>query len=61
VKEVKEKTKKTKKGAGLMQAEERQVKSVPWSVYASYIKASGSMWSLFVVVLFLILSNGGKF
>ncbi|KFX86059.1 hypothetical protein V490_09250, partial [Pseudogymnoascus sp. VKM F-3557] len=60
VKEVKEKTKKTKKGAGLMQAEERQVKSVPWSVYASYIKASGSMWSLFVVVLFLILSNGAN-
>lgn len=58
--EVKDKKKK-KKDAGLMQAEERQVKSVPWSVYASYIKASGSMWSLFIVLLFLVLSNGGKF
>ncbi|KFZ13175.1 hypothetical protein V501_03838 [Pseudogymnoascus sp. VKM F-4519 (FW-2642)] len=58
--EVTEKKKKTKKGAGLMQAEERQVKSVPWSVYASYIKASGSMWSLVVVLLFLVLSNGAN-
>lgn len=58
--EVKDKKSKKKKAAGLMQAEERQVKSVPWSVYASYIKASGSMWSLFVVLALLILSNGGK-
>ncbi|KFY56160.1 hypothetical protein V496_06769 [Pseudogymnoascus sp. VKM F-4515 (FW-2607)] len=58
--EAKDKKKKKKKDVGLMQAEERQVKSVPWSVYASYIKASGSMWSLFVVLLFLVLSNGAN-
>jgi ABC-type glutathione transport system ATPase component len=58
--EVKDKKSKKKKAAGLMQAEERQVKSVPWSVYGSYIKASGSMWSLVLVLLLLVLSNGGK-
>lgn len=59
-KHVVEKKKKNTKGPGLMQAEERQVKSVPWSVYASYIKASGSMWSIVLVVTLLILSQGGK-
>ncbi|OBT52767.1 hypothetical protein VE04_05838 [Pseudogymnoascus sp. 24MN13] len=58
--EVKDKKSKKKKAAGLMQAEERQVKSVPWSVYGSYIKASGSMWSLVLVLLLLVLSNGAN-
>ncbi|OBT70508.1 hypothetical protein VE03_00185 [Pseudogymnoascus sp. 23342-1-I1] len=58
--EAKDKKKKKKKDVGLMQAEERQVKSVPWSVYGSYIKASGSMWSLFIVLLLLVLSNGAN-
>ena len=33
--------KKKKRGPGLMQAEERAVSSVPWSVYGAYVRASG--------------------
>jgi ATP-binding cassette subfamily C (CFTR/MRP) protein 1 len=54
------KKRKTKKAAGLMQAEERAVKSVPWAVYASYIKASGSILNLGVVVGLLLLSQGAN-
>lgn len=53
--------KKKKKGkGGLMQAEERAVSSVPWSVYASYIRASGSMFNAPVVIGLLILSQGAN-
>ncbi|KAL2177987.1 P-loop containing nucleoside triphosphate hydrolase protein [Thermothelomyces heterothallicus CBS 202.75] len=53
------KKKKQKKG-GLMQAEERAVSSVPWSVYASYIKASGSYLNAPLVLSLLILSQGAN-
>jgi len=59
--EEEKKAVKKKKGPGLMQAEERAVKSVPWSVYGSYIKASGSMWSIVFILIMLILSQGGKY
>ncbi|KEF53828.1 ATPase [Exophiala aquamarina CBS 119918] len=54
--------KKTKKGkaAALMQQEERAVKSVSWSVWGAYIKASGSfvLWpSIFIA---LVLSQGSN-
>jgi ATP-binding cassette subfamily C (CFTR/MRP) protein 1 len=49
--------KQGKKGA-LMQVEERAVKSVPWSVYSSYIRASGSIFNLGIVVGLLIISQG---
>ncbi|KAL2196226.1 P-loop containing nucleoside triphosphate hydrolase protein [Corynascus similis CBS 632.67] len=53
--------KKKKKGkGGLMQAEERAVSSVPWSVYASYIKASGSYLNAPLVIGLLILSQGAN-
>ena len=54
------KHKAAKKGAALMQQEERAVKSVSWSVYAAYIKASGSIMSGPFVVLLLIISQGAN-
>lgn len=52
--------KKMKKGPGLMQAEERAVASVPWSVYGQYVKASGTALSAPLVFLALILSQGAN-
>lgn len=53
--------KKGKKPAGvLMQAEERQVASVGWSVYLEYIKASGTIFNAPIVLLILILSQGAN-
>ncbi|KAK4104692.1 hypothetical protein N658DRAFT_521302 [Parathielavia hyrcaniae] len=53
-------SKKKKKAKGLMQTEERAVASVPWSVYATYIRASGSMFNLIIVVGLLVLSQGAN-
>lgn len=50
--------KKERKGRALMQQEERAVSSVPWSVYAAYIRASGSMLNVPVVLFSLIVSQG---
>jgi len=52
--------KKKRKGAGLMQAEERAVKSVPWSVYIDYIKASGTLFNAGAVALFLLGSQAAN-
>lgn len=49
--------KKRRQGVALMQAEERAVKSVPWSVYADYIRASGSIFNAVLVFIFLLLSQ----
>ncbi|KAI5924764.1 P-loop containing nucleoside triphosphate hydrolase protein [Camillea tinctor] len=49
--------KKKKRGPGLMQAEERAVSSVPWSVYGAYISASGSIFNAPLVLLVLIVSQ----
>ncbi|KAK4151811.1 ATP-binding cassette transporter YOR1 [Chaetomidium leptoderma] len=54
------KSKKKKAKRGLMQTEERAVASVPWSVYTSYIKASGSMLNGPIVLGLLILSQGAN-
>jgi ABC-type multidrug transport system fused ATPase/permease subunit len=48
---------KPKNAAGLMQQEERQVKSVKWGVWAAYIKAAGSPFAWPLVVMFLVLAN----
>ncbi|TVY81597.1 Multidrug resistance protein fer6, partial [Lachnellula suecica] len=53
-------TKKKRKGGALMQAEERAVKSVPWSVYVDYVRASGSLLNAPMVVVFLIMSQGAN-
>ena len=55
-----QKRKKTKPAAALMQTEERAVRSVSWSVYTSYIKASGSILVLPFVALLLIASQGAN-
>ncbi|MCJ1477980.1 hypothetical protein MMC13_006655 [Lambiella insularis] len=49
-----------KKGAALMTQEERATKSVSWSVYAAYIRASGSLLYGPMVIFFLILSQGAN-
>lgn len=58
--EEKKVVKKKKKAPGLMQAEERSVKSVPWSVYKAYIEASGSIWNIVLVLSLLVLSQGAN-
>ncbi|KAH6672921.1 ABC multidrug transporter-like protein [Halenospora varia] len=60
VEDEKKAIKKKRKGPTLMQAEERAVKSVPWSVYVDYIRASGSLLNAPIVFLFLILSQGAN-
>ncbi|KAK5656320.1 hypothetical protein OQA88_4700 [Cercophora sp. LCS_1] len=52
--------KKEKKAKGLMQNEERALASVPWPVYAAYIKASGSMLNAPLVAFLLILAQGSN-
>ncbi|KIN03816.1 hypothetical protein OIDMADRAFT_193722 [Oidiodendron maius Zn] len=54
------KNKKKKKGPGLMQAEERAVKSVPLSVYVDYVRASGSLFAAPLVICLLIASQGAN-
>ena len=49
--------KKKHKAPALMQAEERAVKSVPWSVYADYVRASGSLFNAPLVLGLLIASQ----
>jgi len=54
------KKKRSKKGAALMQQEERAVASVPWSVYAAYIRASGSIFNAPLMIFMLMLSQGSN-
>lgn len=60
VEEEKKTMKKKKRGGALMQAEERAVKSVPWSVYTDYVKASGSLFNAPIVIGFLLMSQGAN-
>ncbi|KAK0727269.1 ATP-binding cassette transporter protein YOR1-like protein [Lasiosphaeria miniovina] len=53
-------TKKHKKSKGLMQLEERAVSNVPWSVYVSYVKASGSILNAPLVFFLLVISQGAN-
>ncbi|KAI1765555.1 ATP-binding cassette transporter protein YOR1-like protein [Hypoxylon sp. FL1150] len=55
-----DKKKKKKRGQGLMQAEERAVSSVPWSVYTNYIRASGSILNAPLTIGVLLLSQGAN-
>lgn len=52
--------KKKKKGKGLMQSEERAVSSVPWSVYISYVRASGTIFNALIILVLLLLSQGAN-
>ncbi|KAI4855441.1 ABC multidrug transporter-like protein, partial [Aureobasidium sp. EXF-8846] len=44
--------------ATLMQVEERPVRSVSWSVYVAYVRASGTMLNIPLVLLLLVASQG---
>ena len=48
----------TRKKAQLMQAEERATKSVPWSLYMAYIRASGTILTAPLIVFVLVLAQG---
>ncbi|KAH8655837.1 P-loop containing nucleoside triphosphate hydrolase protein [Xylariales sp. PMI_506] len=50
----------TAKGATLMQVEERAVKAVSWDVYNAYLRSSGSLLVLPLVLVLLILSQGSN-
>lgn len=54
------KGKKKKKAKGLMQAEERAVSGVEWSVYTYFLRASGSILNGPLVLLLLIISQGSN-
>ncbi|KKP01333.1 ABC transporter [Trichoderma harzianum] len=54
------KNKKNKKGAALMQQEEKAQASVPWSVYGAYVRASGTLFNAPLVIFVLILSQGAN-
>ena len=54
------KKKNAKRGAALMQQEERAVKSVSWKVYAAYVRASGSLFYGPMVIVLLIISQGAN-
>ena len=51
---------KKKKAPGLMQAEDRAVKSVSFSVYVDYVRASGSILAAPFVMCLLIASQGAN-
>ncbi|KAI1824635.1 ABC transporter family protein [Xylaria intraflava] len=55
-----EKRTKKKKAQGLMQAEERAIASVPWSVYAQYVRASGSIFNALWMFIALVVSQGAN-
>jgi ATP-binding cassette subfamily C (CFTR/MRP) protein 1 len=55
--ETKVQTKRSKKGAALMQAEERAVKAVDWSVYGAYLRAAGGLWVFPLILGLLILTQ----
>ncbi|KAJ2903978.1 hypothetical protein MKZ38_009033 [Zalerion maritima] len=50
--------KRKKAGGALMQAEERAIASIPWSTYAAYIRASGSILNAPLLILVLITAQG---
>ncbi|OCT54510.1 Oligomycin resistance ATP-dependent permease [Cladophialophora carrionii] len=60
--EEKKPKKKDKRGkpAALMQQEERAVKSVSWSVWGAYIRASGSLIFWPLIFICLVLSQGSN-
>ena len=65
--EIEEDKKKTGKKRGskrptaaLMQTEERAVKSISWSVWLAYVRASGSIWIAPLILILLILSQGAN-
>ena len=59
IEESAEKKKKPEsKGKALMQAEERAIGSVEWSVYAEYARAGGGIWIIPAVIISAMCCNG---
>ncbi|KAF8247575.1 hypothetical protein K440DRAFT_294896 [Wilcoxina mikolae CBS 423.85] len=58
--EKKPKEKVAGQGKVLMQVEERAVKSVPWKVYDAYIRASGTVFIVPIVLFLLALGQVGN-
>jgi len=58
--EKKTQTKRSKKGAALMTAEERAVAGVDWSVYGAYLRAAGGIWVAPLVLFLLILTQAAN-
>lgn len=58
--EVEGPKKKHVKGAALMQAEERNVRSVPWSVYAAYVRSSGSLLNAPFLIILLCVAQAAN-
>lgn len=54
------KGKKKKSGKALMQSEERAVSSVPWSVYITYVRSSGTIFNAVIIFAMLIISQGAN-
>lgn len=52
--------KEQQKASPLMQQEDQAQDAVPWSLYAAYIRASGSLWNLPLVFSLLIASRGAN-
>ena len=44
----------------LMKTEESATGSVSWSVYATFVKASGSIWNLAIVIAVLAIAQGAN-
>lgn len=60
VEEQKTVKKRGKKATALMQTEERATSSVSWGVYKAYIKASGSIMVLPLILLLLVASQAAN-
>jgi len=43
-----------------MQQEERAVGSVSWDIYREYIRASSSIWNLWLVIFLLVIAQGAN-
>ena len=56
-KEARQKKKAQKKGAALMSKEDQAQKSVSWSVYGDYLRASGSLFNGPIAFFLLVLSQ----
>ncbi|KAN0114469.1 P-loop containing nucleoside triphosphate hydrolase protein [Hyaloscypha variabilis] len=51
---------KMKKAVALMQQEERAVGSVSWDIYREYIKASSSVWNLWLVIFLIVIAQSSN-
>jgi ATP-binding cassette, subfamily C (CFTR/MRP), member 1 len=58
--EEEKKVSNRQKAAALMQQEERAVGSVSWDIYREYIRASSSIWNLWLVIFIMVIAQGAN-